>query len=104
MATATFTVPELTDVAHAAQAALTTMSREDNHRFYLAWNASQPDPLPVCPRCNLPFDASDRGDLFPKWCSCCEATLIWNNLRRLICRYGRAGTKAKLAALVRMSK
>jgi hypothetical protein len=72
-------------------------------RFALEWNASQPEPSPVCPRCEYFFEADQHGDLFPRWCCNCEADLLYRCLRRLVRRFGRKGARIKLAALVRTS-
>jgi predicted amidophosphoribosyltransferase len=76
---------------------LMTRARTD----YLAFNAAQPHPLPVCPRCQMPFQSRDGGYLWPNWCSTCETTLFFRHLERMIRRFGRDGTKAKLFALAR---
>jgi hypothetical protein len=101
-ATATTTLP-LTVEELAAAAAGPPFYAEDARRIALAWNASLPEPSPVCPRCEYFFEPGQRGDLFPRWCCNCEADLLYRCLQRLVRRFGRKATKAKLFALVRTS-
>ena len=68
---------------------------------FLAWNARQPVPMPICAHCGMGFDESNRGYLYDAWCGNCELTLMVNFVRRMIARWGRAGTKARLRALAR---
>jgi hypothetical protein len=73
------------------------------HQDWLDWNARQSCPLPVCPKCNLPFDERDHGDLFPAWCSTCETSLAFRYIWRMIRRFGRDGALIKLRALARVA-
>jgi hypothetical protein len=66
-------------------------------------HATDPDRYPLCPRCGSLASPPDTGDLFPRWCSSCEATLLMRVVNLLITRYGCRGAKAKLAAIVRIS-
>lgn len=102
-ATATHELP-LTVEELAAAAAGPPFYVHDAKRVALAWNASQPDPSPVCPVCEYFFEAGQHGDLYPSWCCCCEADLIDRVVKRLVRRFGRKGARAKLAALARVSK
>ena len=83
-----------------AEAPAIELAREK--AMFLRWNARQPNPMPVCPRCLMPFQSRDRGDLFPRFCSSCEARLTFRYVQIMIRRWGRKGARAKFAALIRM--
>jgi hypothetical protein len=104
MATATLPEAALSAEELTAAAAGPPFYADDARRIALAWNASRPEPLPVCPRCEYFFESRDCGDLRPSWCCCCEADLIDRYIKRLVGRFGRKGARIKLAALARTSK
>lgn len=105
MATTTLPMPALTaeDLAAVEAGPPFIVDPARSRQIALAWNASLPDPSPVCPRCEYFFEEGQNGDLFPSWCCNCEADLLYRVLKRLIRRFGRKGAHAKLAALVRTS-
>jgi hypothetical protein len=104
MATATLPLTDLTAEELTAAAAGPPFYAADARRIALAWNASLPDPSPVCPRCEYFFEEGQNGDLRPSWCCNCEADLIDRYIKRLVRRFGRKGARIKLAALARVSK
>jgi hypothetical protein len=69
---------------------------------YLRFNASRRVPLPVCPKCVMPFDPADKADLMRGWCCNCELSLMVRYVNRLKRRWGRAGALIKLQALARV--
>jgi hypothetical protein len=58
-------------------------SRDELHRLWLDDNARLPNPLPVCPDCNVPFMAGDADDYDPRLCSGCGTKRVLDLVREL---------------------
>ena len=69
---------------------------------FLEWNARQPNPMPVCTKCSMPFDPVDRGDMFRRWCGSCELNLWMRYVNIMMRRWGRRGALLKFQALIRV--
>ena len=74
----------------------------DEYCRWLAWNAAQADPQPICPKCRSPFDPRDAGDLMPAWCNSCESNWVYQIVWRLIGRCGRSAARRHIRALARI--
>lgn len=68
---------------------------------YLAWNARQPNPLPICPGCKDPSDMRDSEPLYPHLCSICGTTRLYRTIQAITEAWGPEAARAKLRALAR---
>lgn len=74
------------------------------HAGFLRWNSKQPNPMPLCVRCQTPYDESDAGELWTRLCFSCEANRLYAVVRRLMRQHGRPAARRKLVALARITK
>jgi hypothetical protein len=78
-------------------------SRDELHAAWLADNARQPIPLPVCPGCNTPFMAGDADWLDARLCNSCGTGRIESLIRDLVNAADRPSTLRALEAITRLA-
>jgi hypothetical protein len=66
---------------------------------YLAWNASRPDPWPLCPTCGLPMDSMESEPLYPTLCGCCGFDRLYRIIEAITSTWGPEAARIKLRAL-----
>jgi hypothetical protein len=71
---------------------------------WLAWNAAQPDPLPVCRYCGYPFLRRDRDPFDHRVCMTCGAARTEDAVRRLFKAKGRKAREKALRRLLSIAK
>jgi hypothetical protein len=74
---------------------------EELHADFLRWNAAQPNPLPICPACDVPCDLAESHPLLPTICGLCGTQRIDDLVMNLACARGK---KARKKAAKRLRK
>jgi hypothetical protein len=78
-------------------------SRDELLADWLAENARQANPLPVCVRCGFPFQRADGGFLSAEQCGSCETGQIEALVRDLVDAVDRPSTLRALHAIARLA-
>jgi hypothetical protein len=73
----------------------------DEYCRFLAWNAAQQPPLPVCRKCGMPYHVRDGGEFLAGRCFTCEANWLFTIVRRAVRVLGVRATMRRLKAMAR---
>ncbi len=71
---------------------------------FLDWNAEQPNPWPLCPFCDAPFDLAESHPLFPTLCLLCGTQTIDDVVMNLARAKGKKARKRALKAIKALAK
>ncbi len=78
-------------------------ARDEMCRLFVEYNARQPNPLPVCPGCGMPFQAGDAFELDGRLCASCGVDRIETLMRDLVRAADRPATLRALEAITRFA-
>jgi hypothetical protein len=100
------TITQTVNIDHAPEARPAPLPVPWKHRrrAWLKWNAAQPDPMPICRGCGLPFDRRDADPIDRRYCTSCGVGRMEKAVRRLFKAKGRKARKRALRRLMSIAK